>query len=217
VFDLSNFAGAAVVLLLVVFLLWFALGTQGNVRRGEAFLRWLQGGLPVLGRRTSVRWLGSSAVELKIADPSEPFSEAATLVVLEPRDLGWMWALGRSRGRRDFLILRARLKRSPSFELEAGDPKGWTGDDRLKRIDPGAWAKTQWGEVRVAHTPEADPGEVRRFWDDLERLSGGVWRISVRRDNPHIEVHVRPPDTDAIDARQLFERFRDFASSVMKA
>lgn len=214
--DLSALGTAALILMIIVFLLWFALGTQGNVRRGEKFLRWMQGGLPILGTRTTVRWLGSSAVELKITDPRAPFQEAATLVVLEPRDLAWLWALGRSRGRRDFIIMRGRLQRSPAFEIEAGHPGGWTGSDRLARLDPASWETDEWGDVRVAHTQGADISSIRRYWDELASLSGGVWRISVRRDNPHIEVHVLPPDLDEVVAEPLFERFRDLARTVMR-
>ena len=213
---MSALASAALILVLISFLLWFALGTQRNIRRGDRILKWLQGGLPILGRRTTVRWLGSTAVELNIVEPRAPFREVGAVVVLEARDLGWLWALGRSRGRRDFLILRGRLERSPSFELEAGDPAGWTGKDRLARLDPEAWLRDEWGAIHVAHSFGADIGTSKRFWDDISALSGGVWRMSVRRDAPHIEVHVRPPDLGAEAAEPLFEKFRDLATSVMR-
>jgi hypothetical protein len=213
--DLPALGTAALTVLLVVFLLWFALGTQGNIRRGDRYLKWMQGGLPILGARATVRWLGSSAVELKISDPRSPFTEATTVVVLEPRDLAWLWALGRSRGRRDFIIMRGRLQRSPAFEIEAGHPGGWTGSDRLDRLDESSWQTVEWGEVRVAHTDPADTATAQRYWDEFAALSGGVWRMSVRRDNPHIEVHLLPPDVHAQSAEPLFERFRDLAQSVM--
>jgi hypothetical protein len=213
--DLSAIAASVVIGLVIVFLLWFAVGTQGNIRRGEGFLRWLQTGLPVLGRRTTVRWFGSSAVELTITQPSDPFSQAQTVVVLEPRDLGWLWAIARSRGRRDFLILRARLKLSPAFELEAGDERGWTGADRLKKLDPDAWEQHAWGTVRVAHTPGADTEKIRRFWNDFDARSGGVWRLSIRRDNPHLELHVRLSG-DRDSAEGLFVKFRELATEVGK-
>lgn len=213
--DLSAIAASVVICLVIAFLLWFALGTQGNIKRGEGFLQWLQTGLPVLGRRTTVRWFGSSAVELTITQPSDPFSEAQTVVVLEPRDLGWLWAIARSRGRRDFLIVRARLKRSPAFELEAGDERGWTGADRLKRLDLGAWQQDSWGPVRVAHTAGAATDKVRGFWNDFAALSGGVWRLSIRRDNPHLELHVLPPD-DRTSAEALFLKFRELAVEVAR-
>jgi hypothetical protein len=214
--DFSAIAASLVAVVVIAFLLMFALGSQRNIRRGEAFMQWMQDGLPVLGKKTTLRWFGTSAVELKITDPAEPFRSAETLVVLEARDVGWMWVLGKARGRRDFIIIRARLVRPPAFELEAGDDRGWTGSDRLKRLDPEAWSRDSWNGVQVAHTDDADTAAVRRIWSQLATVTGGVWRISVRRDQPHIEVHVLPPDTGIMSARPLFETFRELARSVMR-
>src|SRR3989441_11552050 len=146
----------AVVLLAVA---WFALGLQWNLRKGNTLLRWLQGGLPLLGRRTTMRWLGSSVVELKIAQPTDPFLDAEVLVVLEPRDVGLLWGWGRLHGRRDFLILRARLVQPPRFEVEAGDRRGWTGRDALQRLALAEWQRADWGDpdVQVAHSGGAAP------------------------------------------------------------
>jgi hypothetical protein len=204
------------VLVVIVFLLWFAVGTQGNIRRGNRFLAWFQDGLPVLGRKTTMRWLGSSAVELKITEPARPFRSAEALVVLEPRDLGWLWAIARARGRRDFIILRARLDSSPRFELEAGDPNTWTGRDRLKLLDPEAWHTQEWGVAEVAHTHDADVEGMRKIWSALEGCTGGVWRMSIRRDNPHIELHVAPPDVASVGSRPIFEQFLSLANSVRR-
>src|ERR671918_742668 len=127
--------GVALLIVLIGVMLVFSLGTRRNIRRGNALLTWLQDGLPLLGRKTTFRWLGSTAVVLKIADAKEPFREAEVVVVLEPRDVAMLWAWSRRRGRRDFLILRGWLRGAPGLELEAGDPRGWTGDDRLRRLD----------------------------------------------------------------------------------
>ena len=75
---------------------WFAAGTIWNVRKGSALMRWMQGGLPALGERTTVRWLGSTAVEMVIREAKAPFSGATLVIFLEPRDLPWMWTLGRT-------------------------------------------------------------------------------------------------------------------------
>ena len=110
---------------------WFAAGTIWNVRKGSALMRWMQGGLPLLGERTTVRWLGSTAVEMVIRDGKAPFASVTLVIFLEPRDMPWMWALGRSRGRRDTLIIRGVLRRAPAFEFEALDPASWSGRDAL--------------------------------------------------------------------------------------
>lgn len=181
-------------LLVLAVMLWFAIGTQRNIRRGNQLLTWLQTGLPLLGKRATMRWLGSSAVRLGIADAAAPYAEVEVVVVLEPRDVGLLWAWARRRGRRDFVILRGTLRHQPAFEVEAG-AEGWTGHDRLDELDRSAWRWTTWGDgaVTVAHSPAADLVEARARWDELGAAAGGVWRLSVRRTPPHVEAHLLPP------------------------
>src|ERR1035437_6499979 len=64
---------------------WFAAGSIWNVRKGKAALRWMQGGLPLLGERTTVRWLGTTSVEMVIAKARKPFEQATLVIFLEPR------------------------------------------------------------------------------------------------------------------------------------
>ena len=209
-------ASSLLLLAVIVVLLWFALGTSRNIRRGNQLLRWLQGGLPLLGRRTTLRWLGSSAVRLELLDPRPPFREAEVVVVLEPRDVAPLWAWARARGRRDFLIVRARLERSPRLELEAADLRGWTGRDALAKVDPEAWRLVEWGDpsVRAALGPGADPAATRRLWDRLAGASGGVWRLSIRRAPPHLEIHLLPPDTAAATAERLIGAVTEVARAA---
>jgi hypothetical protein len=171
--DLSALVGALAVVVVVVFMGWFALGTQRNIRLGNDVLRWLQEGLPLLGRRTTMRWLGSSAVELRIADAAEPFREATVLVVLEPRDIGLLWAWARLRGRRDFVIIRADLRSAPRVGVDAWDPEGWTGRPSPEGAD---WEPVEWSiagvEARASAGSDPAPvGDARRLAD--QRPAGG--------------------------------------------
>jgi hypothetical protein len=211
-----SFLGALLLIVMLVVLLWFAFGTQRNIRKGNELLRWLQGGLPILGKRTALKWLGSSAVQLNITEPNHPFREAELVAVLEPRDVGLLWALARAKRRRDFVILRGRLDRSPTYELEAGDLRGWTGQDGLRKLDPETWSSADWEDpnVRILHGPGADVEGARVAWRMLEEASGGVWRLSIRRIPPHLEVHVRLPDTALADAERLIGAFHGLAKSV---
>lgn len=214
--SLSGVGTALGIGVLLVVLLWFTWGTQRNISRGNRLLRWLQEGLPSVGKRTTLRWHGSSAVELGIVDPAPPFQALTVVVVLEPRDVPWFWALARSRGRRDFVIFRARLLGVPRFELEIADPSGWTGSERVGRIDEDAWVAADWGTagLRVFHSPVAAPEAVRPILDRLIEASGGVWRLSIRREPPHVEVHVLPPDPDAADAGALVRAVVDLAKAA---
>ncbi len=69
----------------VVVVGWFAAGTVFNIRKGTALMRWMQGGLPLLGERTTVRWLGSTAVEMVIRQAKAPFEQVTLVIFLEPR------------------------------------------------------------------------------------------------------------------------------------
>jgi hypothetical protein len=209
--DPAAFGPALAIGLLLLVMLWFTFGTQRNVRLGNDILHWLQGGLPLLGKRTTMRWLGSSAVELAIADAAPPFRDATVVVVLEARDVGLLWAYGRARGRRDFIIVRANLRRAPGFIAEVGDPKGWTG--RLDRppaaegMRPLRWPDGITGYAAAG----ADEQLIREAWRSFERASGGVWKVAVQPVVPHLEVHVRPPDRDRVQADRLLGAVRDVA------
>jgi hypothetical protein len=212
----ASWLSAVLLIALLAVLLWFVFGTQRNIRRGNLLLGWLQTGLPLLGRRTTLRWLGSSAAELKLRQAHDPFREAEVVVVMEPRDVSVLWAWSRARKRRDFIILRGELIRSPAFDLEAGDSRGWTGHDRLRRLDPETWDASDWGDehVSVRHSPGAGSNDIRPFWEKLTQASGGVWRLSIRREPPHVEAHVLPPDTTTVAAERLLSVFRELGRAL---
>jgi hypothetical protein len=211
---LEAFGPSVAIGLILVVMLWFALGTQRNIRRGNDLLRWLQGGLPTLGRRTTMRWLGSSAVELGIAKGEAPFRDATVVVVLEPRDVALLWAFARSRGRRDFVIIRANLVRAPRFSMDVRDPSGWTG--RPEEAD-GEWQKLSWTAGALALMgPGADEGVMRAAWDRLSTATGGVWRLTVQQVVPHVEVHFRPPVDAAARADRVVEPIRELAARLAR-
>jgi hypothetical protein len=215
--DLGAFGPALAIGLLVVVMLWFTFGTQRNVRIGNDLLRWLQGGLPTLGPRTTMRWLGSSAVELTIAEGQPPFRDANVVIVLEPRDVGILWALARARGRRDFVILRANLRRVPRFSLQVVDPGSWTRG--LAHHEEGdGWSPIEWpGRPSAYASAGADAEIARSAWQRLEVVSGGVWRLTVQPVVPHLEIHVLPPARlDPAGAAALTAAIRDLALDLSR-
>ncbi len=54
----------ALMALVVLVLGSFALGSASNVKRGNRALKWMQGGLKSLGDKATVRWIGTTAVDL---------------------------------------------------------------------------------------------------------------------------------------------------------
>ncbi|MBZ5589483.1 MAG: hypothetical protein LAO05_13055 [Acidobacteriia bacterium] len=189
---------------------WFAAGSIVNVRKGHAALRWLEGGLPMLGERTTVRWLGTTAIDMRIAKAKPPVEQAAVVVFLEPRDLPWLWVLSRSRGRRDTLIVRARLRRAPAEELEILDHASWSGRDAQRRIGEKRWS------VREA----AVPGDLTVYYkfprslDTADALIGlarggglSVRRLALHPEDVHLELHVDLP-ASAAPAAEFFTAVR---------
>jgi hypothetical protein len=175
---------------------WFAAGTIWNVRKGRALMRWMQGGLPMLGERTTVRWLGSTAVELVIRDGKAPFASVTLVIFLEPRDLPWMWALGHSRGRRDTLIIRGVLRQAPAVEFEVLDPASWSGREALSRVPP-KWPVSRTGDpggVIVHHASAAALAHANALLKMTHRAGLVVRRLSVRRIEPNFQLHVSIPD-----------------------
>ena len=201
---------------LLVILLAFTFGTQRNISRGNAILRWLQTGLPRLGPRTTLSWLGSSVVQLQVSDPLEPFREVTVMAVMEPRDVPILWFLTRSQGRRDVLIFRTSLRRAPRIELEVADPAAWIRAPEPAEED--GWEPVEWPGAVVAHgrgrPDRATIDDARAAWRRVGEASGGVWRLSVRQTVPHLEVHVLPPNLNEVSGEPLIEAIRGLADEV---
>jgi hypothetical protein len=180
----------------VAIVAWFAAGTIWNVRTGRALMRWMQGGLPLIGERSTVRWLGSTAVEMTIPHGKAPFTGVTLVIFLEPRDLPWMWAIGRAQRRRDTLIIRGVLRQAPKVEFEALDAASWSGREALPRV-PRDWLVRQGEEPAGAVVHYASVAALKEA-DALLQVARHeglmVKRLSVRRSEPHFQLHVPAPD-----------------------
>jgi hypothetical protein len=200
----------ALFIVVVIFVVgWFAAGTHYNVRKGDQTLRWLQQGLPLIGEKTTLRWLGSSVVELKIHQAKAPFREAEVVLVLEPRDVALLWWIARLRGRRDLFIFRATLNKRPRIELEAHDPKSWTLGPPEKHE---GWESVTAPEPLVAHASQ------RRSASDV--LSAAALdgcppvRFTLRATVPHLEAQWLLNDIRKHEPREIFEALRGIAERV---
>jgi hypothetical protein len=195
------------VLLVAVVMGWFAFGVLRNIRRGNAVLRWMQLGLPRLGERTTLRWLGSSAVELSIAKARSPFRRVDLLLVMEPRDVPWFWLFAHLRGRRDMLIVRGQISAAPPFEYDLLLPGSWSEREAIRRGE-----SRQWETEPLEGTTFRAPAPTRSLSRQIApaslqaalKVQPAVWRLSSRREFPQIELHVPLPDPRQTDAAQFF-------------
>jgi hypothetical protein len=203
--ELIGFAAVAVVA-------WFAAGTIANIRTGRATLRWMQEGLPVLGGRTTLRWLGSSVAEMVIAEAKPPFTRVTLVIFLEPRDLPW-WPISHILGRRDTLIVRGVLNRAPALEFEALDPASWSGRDALPRV-PREWPVRE-ENIAVHHEGAAALERAQALLQQARHAGLTIQRLSVRRADPHIQLHMPLPDR-LRPAREFFEAVHDISKLALK-
>lgn len=200
---------ALIAVLAVIVAAWFAAGTAWNVRKGNALMRWMQEGLPLLGERTTVRWLGSTAVEMCIRQAKTPFEQVTLLIFLEPRDLPW-WGVSRSLGRRDTLIIRAHLRKPPNADLEALAPGSWSCRDALRRMPSSEWSlrePTARGGLPTWYKSPAALARADALIEIADRSGMTVRRLSVRRTQPHLQLHVAPPPV-GVSASDFFQAVR---------
>lgn len=210
-------AQAIVVIAVVIFMGWFALGMIYNLRRGERLLKWMQGGLPLVGQRTTFRWLGTSVAELGIARAKRPLQRLDILLVLKPRDVFWLTLLALAQGRDDVLIFRAHLNTPPLVDLELADPKTWSGRAALNRVAARGWEATDYHGLRLM----APKGMLGLAAETLDRLAVPMQTFSPRyvrfglyKSAPNLEIHVPFPDPQRHDAQAYFRSLQDLVGAI---
>lgn len=202
----------------IAVLVSFALGTTWNVRKGDQVMKWIRGGLPIIGERTTYRWMGSSVVELKIAKAKPPFRTSETLVIFEPRDILLIWGWARWRGRRDMMIFRAQLQAAPGYEVEVFDPNAWTTHNTERDVEKKNWSKVDLGSHPALRTyifGNANRDDLAQLVDLTDQLGGKLVRLSIHRDIPNLEVHWLLPDTKTESASKVFSKLQQLASNIV--
>lgn len=205
------------VVAVVIIMGWFAFGVIYNLRRGDAVLKWMQGGLPYIGQKTTFRWLGTSVAELVIAHAKKPFRRLETLVVLKPRDVFWMTIAAYFQGRDDIVIFRAQLSTAPPVDLELADAKTWSGRNALKQVSERKWESSAYQGLQLMAPRgllDLATTTLDRLALPMQKLSARYVRFSLRRDAPNLELHVPFPAYRTLDARQYFEALRELARIV---
>ncbi len=192
---------------------WFALGTHLNVRKGHLFLEWLQSGLPLVGEKTTLRWLGSSVVQLQIENARAPFRRVEVLVVLEPRDVPPLWLLSRLRGRRDLLIVRTELRSVPELQVEILDRQAWSTRAVDKEVQQ-QWQLVPYENPRF-HVYALPPvANVAELVAEAGRPGLSLVRIGVRRAKNSFEMQWQLTSRPASEARAVFETVQRLAEKV---
>jgi hypothetical protein len=201
----------------LIIMSWFAFGVIYNLRRGDALLKWMQGGLPDIGQKTTFRWLGTSVAELAIAHAKKPFRRLETLLVLKPRDVFWMTILAAFQGRDDIVIFRAQLTTAPLTDLELVDPKTWSGRAAVSQLTARKWESQDYQGLQLM-APKGllnlATATLDRLALPMRKLSAHYARFSLRKDTPNLELHVPFPAYRSTEAVQYFAALRELARAI---
>lgn len=206
-----------VIIAVAIFMGWFAIGMIYNLRRGDAVLKWMQEGLPLIGERTSFRWLGSSVAEMSIARAKRPFQRLDTLLVLKPRDVFWMRIIAYFQRRDDMVIFRGYLGTSPLMDLELADPKTWSGRSAVDQALKRGWEATDYHDLRLLAPRgllELARTTVDRLAAPMQSLAPRYLRLGLRKTAPNLLIHVPFPDPRAADPKVYFQALSRLGQAV---
>lgn len=196
---------------------WFAWGMISNLRCGDRMIKWMRQGLSRISPKSTFRWLGTSVVEMVIHQGKRPFRRLDTLLVLAPRDVFWMMLSARLQRREDFLIFRAHLHTPPLVDLELADPRTWSGNTALKQAQSRNWEGRDYGNLRLMAPHgllDLATQTLEQLAQPMQALSGRYIRFSLRRQAPHLEIHLPFPDTAHTDAQAYFEALRALGQRI---
>lgn len=217
--DIESLALPVGIIVTIIVLGWFALGTQANVRAGDRVLKWLRDGLPLIGEKTAMHWMGSSVLQLKMAKAKNPFRTTETLFVFEPRDVFFLWFFSRLQGRRDLMIFRGTLSAAPSFELEVFDPKGWTTHNTERDVQKKNWTRADLPGASMLHAYYAGASgatAAKELTAVATRAGAQLVRLSIHRDVPNVEAHWLLPNLQTVSARDFFANLRELSEQAMQ-
>lgn len=195
---------------------WFFIGAQWNVKRAHEALSWLRDGLPLLGERTTLRWMGTTGVHLEMSEAKTPFKSVGITLLMEPRDVAPLWALTYLRGRRDAMQLRGRLRRHARVELDIFLPKTRSAQPTRKQGLPQEWPQTALADgLIVASEGARATAAVQALLPILERLSPFVRRLTIRRAAPHVELHLSAAWRGALPSGVVMQALKDIGAALL--
>jgi len=206
---MEDFATRLVTAISVLLIGGYFIGLSMNRRVGRGLARWVRDGLRVAGGEGTIRWLGSSGFVIDVRGLAPPLTRLTVTALLEPREVPPLWLYWRLRGRRDLLVVRCWFVRRPRRSLEIAAPASFIGRTALAAVPAEqGWTVRQLDDFVVAAPADGAPlGD--ELWKVFRAHTAGLWQISVRNQDPHLQVSLSP-QADS-DARAVWRRLIDAA------
>jgi hypothetical protein len=206
------------IVLALVMLLWYAVGTWYSRRQGIRTLNWLREGLRLVGGQLQAAWIGSAASGARIVvnQPDPPFRQLEIVFLLESRELLPLWLVNLLRGKRDELIIKAQI-RSPQTGGVEVVPPGSRLERSLRQDGQSSW---QWQDgphgLRIAYRGRQGKALSAAVIPFLQSYGLSLRRFSWRKEKPHLLLRIRsaglinrPPTDFFTDLSAVFARSPD--------
>jgi len=197
-------------------LLWYVVGMQINRRRAVTLMRQVRDSLQPFGGTATIRWFGRSAFRVEAEQPASPFLRLGISVVLEPRETFFLWAVGRLRGRRDWLVTGVTLSGRVASSFEVYHPKRRGAFQVASGIRDKGWRQEPLAgrSPFLCAAPDADGQALaREVMMLLARVE--IWRVGVRPEAPHLTISLPVPATETGSTLPIFAVLPPLAQTVL--
>ena len=214
---MGGIEGQLVIGLSLIILAWYFVGQQAMRRRGLAVLRWVRAGVDILGESPQLRWLGGSAFQLTIERPTPPFKALAVTVVLEPREIFFLWLVNRFRKRRDVLVVRGDFATRPKALFELFREAGRSGKEAKSIATADRWAIKSFDTsgLQLASSSPIAHDALRISAPRVHAELGALLRLSIRDTSPHLLLNYTLRPGQEGDAGQVFHFLLDLARAIL--
>ena len=209
--------GTDLALALAAFLLlWYVVGMQIKRRRAVALVRQVRDSIQPFGGSATIRWIGRSAFRIEAEKLSPPLARLSISVLLEPWETFILWAVGRLRGRRDWLMAGVTLDAPVRMRFEVYHPQRRGAFQVSREIRNRGWREEPlagWPSLRYA-APDADGRAMAR---EVLTLLGKVdiWRVGLSPEIPQLTVSLPIPSSETRVPLPIFATLPQLAQTVL--
>jgi hypothetical protein len=215
-FDHSFTATDAAIALAAFLLLWYVVGMQIKRRRAVALVRQVRDSIQPLGGSATIRWIGRSAFRVEAEKLTPPLARLSISVLLEPWETFILWAVGRLRGRRDWLMAGVTLDAPVRLRFEVYHPQRRGAFQVSREIRERGWREEPlagWPPLRCA-APDADGrATAREALNVLGKVD--VWRVALSPEVPQLTVSLPVPSSETRVPLPLFAALPHLAQAVL--
>jgi hypothetical protein len=197
-------------------LLWYVVGAFINRRRAATLVRQVRDSLQAFGGKATIRWFGRNAFRIEAEQLMPPFLRLGISVLLEARETFFLWAVGRLRGRRDWLVAGVTLGSPVPWSFEVYHPGRRGAFQVAGEIRDKGWRQEPLAgrPPLLCAAPDADGQALaREVLGLLARME--VWRVGARPETPHLIVSLPVPAAETRTPLPLFTVLPQLAQTVL--